>query len=90
MPANRTIWEWDLQMWKRTAQPSQKQKTLWKQVDLVNGKPIPFGDRGVSELTASVLVPRGSVLTFLESDAGIRNSFAQYLENNFHPSQAQW
>lgn len=28
-------------------------------MDLVNGKPIPFGDRGVTELTASVLVPRG-------------------------------
>lgn len=36
----------------------RNKKHYGNEVDLVNGKPIPFGDRGVSELTASVLVPR--------------------------------
>lgn len=34
-------------------------KLYGNKLDLVNGKSIPFGDRGVSELAASVLVPRG-------------------------------
>lgn len=37
----------------------RNKKHCINKLDLVNEKPIPFGDRGVSELTASVLVPRG-------------------------------
>lgn len=58
------IWEW--KGWgvgsvgtKRITQPSSKQKHHGNKLDLVNGKLFPFGERAMSELIASVLVPRG-------------------------------
>lgn len=45
---------------KKDSPASSETKKHWRnKLDLVNGKPIPFADRGVSELSASVLVPRG-------------------------------